>query len=105
MGMQKPSNSEEAVMQAILVLNSVSVPFGGPPDDANFFGGVKTQWQAVWDHKNRILYWRSHSNQNMQRVRLADMDIGEGGTERQLETNSPQLPWFNDASPLFQPKK
>merc|ERR1712070_813110 len=53
--MVKPIDGEEAVMQAFHVLNSVSVPFG-----ANFFGGYQTQWAAVWDHKRRALYWRSH---------------------------------------------
>merc|ERR1711920_501330 len=68
-----PSNGEDAVMQAVHVLNSVSVPIG------DFFGGAKTQWSAVWDHRNRILYWRSHLDQSLQRVRLVDMGIQEGG--------------------------
>merc|ERR1712007_27318 len=98
--MPKPSNREEAIMQAIHVLNSVSVA-----DTSSFFGGAETQWAAVWDQTNRTLYWRSHNNHNMQRVRFADVDLAEGGIEKQINPISPQLPWFSDASASFQPKK
>merc|ERR1711924_565248 len=96
--MSHPTDLQDAVMQAFHTLNSVSVPFGAP-----FFGGYKTQWSAVYDHKNRTFYWRSHSNQDIQRIRLADMNIGPGGTEKHLLVNSSQLQWLNDASSLFEP--
>lgn len=100
--LQKPSNVQEALMQAVHTINSVSGPTNAP-----LFGleGAQTQWAAVYDQKNGALYWRSYGNQNLQRVRLADMDIGEGGVETQLLVNSSTLPWFTDAKSLFQPKE
>merc|ERR1712061_163342 len=96
--MPVPNDGEEALMQAIHTLNSVSVPLG-----AEFFGGYETQWVAVYDHKNGAVYWRSHRNQNMQRVQLQDMDIARGGSEQKLLVNSSKLQWFFDASSIFQP--
>eukprot|EP00747_Dinoflagellata_sp_TGD_P169174 gnl/TRDRNA2_/TRDRNA2_197450_c0_seq1.p1 gnl/TRDRNA2_/TRDRNA2_197450_c0~~gnl/TRDRNA2_/TRDRNA2_197450_c0_seq1.p1 ORF type:complete len:410 (-),score=41.83 gnl/TRDRNA2_/TRDRNA2_197450_c0_seq1:173-1402(-) len=95
----KPNSSEEALMQAVHTLNSISVPSG---DD--FFGGFLTQWSVVYDHKNRTLYWRSHNNQNLQRIRLADAGLAEGHREQKLSVNSSQLPWFADAAALLHPE-
>ena len=100
--MPMPSDRKTAIMQAIHVLNSVTV--AGGRSGSEFLGGSKTQWAAVWDQTNRTLYWRSQSNQNMQRLRFADVDLREGGIAKQIDPSNPQLPWFSDASSFFQPK-
>ena len=93
--MPEPTNSEDAIMQAIHVVNSVSLPGG------HWTSGYQTQWAVVYDQKNRVLYWRSHNNQSMQRLRLADVAIAEGGDEKQLDVFNAQLPWFTDAASVF----
>ena len=93
--MPPPINSEVAIMQAIHVLNSVSVPGGG------WFNSSQTQWAAVYDHINLALYFRSHTNQNMQRLRLKDAGLNSGSQERRMAVNTSALAWFEDASSAF----
>ena len=96
--MRVPDTPAEAVMQAVHVLNSVSCPGGVWFDHVD---GSKTQWAVVWDHGGKTLYWRTHSNQNMQRLHLADAGITMGAAEKQLLVNSSELPWFSDAALAF----
>merc|ERR1711865_501863 len=61
--MPKPKNGQEAIMQAIHTLNSISVPLS--EGATGFYDGDRTQWSAVYDQKNRTVYWRTYNNQNM----------------------------------------
>jgi len=100
-GMPAPKEYQEAVMQAVHVLNTITVPMGnqiGTDSGTGEGRGDHTQWGVVYDHKRKIMYWRSQANQNMQRLRLADAEIAIGMKERYLAVESPRLPWYNDAS-------
>lgn len=94
--MPAPENYQDAVMQAWKVLNTVSVPQGTQLGKDNEFDS--THWAVVWDHINATVYFRTRSNQSLQRVRLADADIGVGGKMSVLPLSSPALPFFNDAA-------
>ena len=93
--MPPPINSEAAIMQAMHVVNSVSVPGG------RWFNSSQTQWAAVYDQTNLVLYFRSHTNQNMQRLRLRDAGLGPGSEERRMVVNTSALAWYADAASAF----
>lgn len=106
-GMPKPTSYLEAVMQTVHVLNTVTVPMGsqigtdsGPGEGL----GDHTQYAVIYDSKNQIIYWRTQVNQNLQRLRLQDAGLGKGGQQQIIATQSPVLPWFNDAAASLLPK-
>jgi len=106
--MPKPKSYEEAVMQAVHTLNTITVPMGsqiGTDSGKGEGEGDHTQWAVIYDHKNATLYWRSEANQNLQRLRLADAKLTTGMKEQVLRVESPRLPWFNDAAVAFQPRE
>eukprot|EP00591_Stephanopyxis_turris_P007294 CAMPEP_0195525598 /NCGR_PEP_ID=MMETSP0794_2-20130614/26108_1 /TAXON_ID=515487 /ORGANISM="Stephanopyxis turris, Strain CCMP 815" /LENGTH=57 /DNA_ID=CAMNT_0040656087 /DNA_START=36 /DNA_END=206 /DNA_ORIENTATION=+ len=37
--------------------------------------GDHTKFGVIYDHKNQTLYWRAVTNQNFQRLRLADANL------------------------------
>jgi len=95
-GMSKPASYQDAVMHAVHTLNTVTVPMG---DQMGTDGtGDHTQFGTVLDHKNRIVYWRTQINQNLQRLRLSDAGIGTDGVKMFLPVYSEELPWFNDVA-------
>lgn len=87
-------------MQAVHVLNTVTVPMGAPEGSA---ADDRTAWGAVYDHPNRTVYWRSRANQNLQRLRLADAALAPGAATSHLSVQSPELPWYTDAAHAFAP--
>lgn len=106
--MPPATSYEDAVMQAVHVINSVSVPPGrqfGTDSGAGEGSGDHTLWAVIYDHAvPPTLYWRTTPNQSLQRLRLADIDISKGAVELFLPLAT-QLPWFNDASASFKPNK
>jgi choloylglycine hydrolase len=105
-GMSSPADYREAIQQAVHTLNVVTVPMGeqigtdsGPGEGA----GDHTMWGVLYDHKQRILYWRTEHNQNLQRVRLADLPLEAGAPVKFLVLDDPanDLPWFHDATSSF----
>lgn len=106
-GMPKPGSYQEAIMQTVHVLNTVTVPMGsqiGTDSGKGEGAGDHTQYAIIYDSKNKIIYWRTQVNQNLQRLRLEDAGLEKGGQEQVMNTQSPQLPWFNDASGSLSPK-
>lgn len=106
-GMPKPTSYQEAIMQTVHVLNTVTVPMGDQigTDSGKGEGlGDHTQYAIIYDSKNKIIYWRTQVNQNLQRLRLADAGLGKGSKEQIIATQSPKLPWFNDAAGSLLPK-
>eukprot|EP00931_Biecheleriopsis_adriatica_P107678 TRINITY_DN82000_c0_g1_i1.p1 TRINITY_DN82000_c0_g1~~TRINITY_DN82000_c0_g1_i1.p1 ORF type:complete len:363 (-),score=36.49 TRINITY_DN82000_c0_g1_i1:5-991(-) len=100
-GMPKPGSYKEAVMQTVHVMNTITVPMGQQiGTDSGKGEGVddRTHWGIIYDHVNRILYWRSMENQNLQRIRLSDADITAGGHAQYLHMSGKELPWFHDAA-------
>merc|ERR1712217_709591 len=99
----QPSSYQEAVEQALHVLNSVTVPMGQQMGtDSGFGEGLAdhTHWGHIYDHKAATLYWRTQTNLQLQRVQLPDSIVGPKSVAKTLSyTNS--LPWFNDATHAF----
>ena len=102
--MPAPSSYQQAVQHALHVLNTITVPMGAQMGTDSGFGEGQadhTHYAHVYDHKNSVLYWRTQSNQQLQRVRLSDV----------LRNSSPpfslplinDLPFFNDAAKAFGP--
>ena len=99
--MPQPTSYAEAVMQALHVLNSVTVPMGqqmGTDSSAGEGAGDHTLWASLMDHKNQVIYWRTQTNQNLQRLALADARLEPGAPEGSLHFSKNDLPWFNDAA-------
>lgn len=75
--LQQPANSDEAVVAAIHMLNTVDIPYGivrgTPTKDFDF-----TQWIVVKDLKNQKLYVRTYQNQNIRSFDLESQHIVPG---------------------------
>jgi len=104
--MPPPTGYEEAIQQAIHVLNSITVPMGeqmGTDSGSGEGEADHTHYGHVYDHKQAILYWRHQSNQQLQRLQLSDVDLSHGAGVRSLSYNvsANKLPWFSDASHAF----
>merc|ERR1712217_368168 len=107
-GMPKPRSYEEAMMQAVHTLNTITVPMGLQigTDSGDGSGEGKadnTQYGVIYDHKNLTIYWRSAVNQNLQRLRLEDCGLAQGSTVQIVNMFEPVLPWFNDAAKALKP--
>eukprot|EP00930_Biecheleria_cincta_P098733 TRINITY_DN90387_c0_g1_i1.p1 TRINITY_DN90387_c0_g1~~TRINITY_DN90387_c0_g1_i1.p1 ORF type:complete len:351 (-),score=52.36 TRINITY_DN90387_c0_g1_i1:280-1332(-) len=106
-GMPKPVSYQEAIMQAVHVLNTVTVPMGSQMGTDSGEGeglGDHTQYAVIYDSKNQIIYWRTQVNQNLQRLRLQDAGLEVGSKEHVIAAQDPELPWFHDASGSLSPK-
>lgn len=98
--LRPPSSYDEAVMQAVFVLNVVTVPPGRQLGTDTAAGSVNfdhTNFGVVYDHKLSILYWRSEFNMNLQRLRLSDVPLAGGAPRKKLNLHN-ALPWFEDAA-------
>jgi len=109
-GLPKPKSYEEAMMQAVHTLNTITVPMGmqmgtDSGDGSGEGQADHTQYGVIYDHKQRHVYWRTAVNQNLQRLRLEDCALTKGSKMQTLAMFSPSLPWFNDASRLLDPKE
>ena len=100
--MPPPQSLQQALSQAVGALNTITVPMGAPPGtDSGKGSGEKgdsdhSLFGVVRDHGNRVLYWRSAINPSLQRLRLADLRLGEGEPVKTLSVRSG--PWFVDAA-------
>ena len=101
--MSTPSSLQQAVANAIHVANSVSVPPGSQPgkDMSSATSDHRTEFIVVYDHKNRAVYWRSVWNQNLARVELSELRLNVGDKQEVLLVKSREIPWYYDASKLF----
>ena len=104
-GLPPPKSHREALMHAVHVLNTVTVPPGAQmgtdsgPGEGN---GDHTMWGVIYDHRNATLYFREQTNQNLNRVRLADLHLSEGSRIVRLPVGPDNgLPFVNDAAPMF----
>ncbi len=74
-GMEAPKSYSQAIMQAVHVLNTVTVPMGDQwgTDSGAKSGegkGDHTLYGVVYDHIGKTLYWRTTNNQNLQKLDL-----------------------------------
>ena len=102
--MKAAGSYQEAVQQALHVLNTITVPMGEQMGTDSGFGEGEadhTHYAHVYDHKNRVLYWRHQTNLNLQRVQLADLALSPGAKPVTLSLWHNKLPWFNDAARAF----
>ena len=102
--MPPPDSYQHAIEQALHVLNTVTVPMGLQMGTDSGFGEGEadhTHYGHLYDHKQSVLYWRHETNLQLQRARLADLDLAEGAAPRSLSYRAPALPWFNDAAKAF----
>jgi penicillin V acylase-like amidase (Ntn superfamily) len=102
-GLPTPSTYAESIQQAVHVLNSVTVPPGKQMGTDSSKGEGKsdhTMFGVVYDHKQAIVYWRTESNQNLQRLRLVDAHLSLGSPPGSLAFGygKNELPFFNDAA-------
>ena len=155
-GLPIPKDYREAIMQAVHVLNTVTVPPGsqmGTDSGPGEGQGDHTMWGVICarhgrrlelllaaaltvtkararpcistrgsltrclssfpahpsptppradDHRNASIYFREQQNQNLQRVRLADLQLGPGSAIVTLPMGpTNQLAWWSDAVPSF----
>lgn len=101
--MPKPRSGQEAIMQAVDVMNSISVPLGVIGTDSGKGEGEddRTHFGVIYDHLNGTVYWRTASNQNLQRLRLVDARLAQGDPVTSLRISSSKLPFFHDAADAF----
>ena len=100
-GMPAPGTHTEAVQQVVHVLNSVTVPPGaqlGTDSSAGEGAGDHTMFAVVYDFANLTVYWRTEQNQNLQRLRLRDAQLGAGSARGSLPFAKNELPWYHDAA-------
>lgn len=99
--MPKPVSYQQAVQFALHVLNTITVPMGEQMGTDSGIGegqGDHTHYAHIYDHKNKVLYWRHQGNLQLERVRLAD--VLSSPTPLGLSMNN-DLPFFNDAAHAF----
>ena len=92
-------------MQAVHVLNTITVPMGsqmGTDSGAGEGQGDHTQFGVVYDHVNATMYFRSQTNQNLQRLVLQQLSLQQGDAPEYLPVSN-SLPWFVDAAPALKP--
>jgi len=108
-GMSEPKSYKEAVLQAVHILNSVTLPVGlqygtDAGDSPNPKKSGKdyeiTLYGVIYDHLNKTLYWRTNQNQSLQRLRISDLDLKKGAKSRSIHSEN-DLPWFLDVSNAF----
>lgn len=100
--MPTPRSYQEAIQHALHALNTVTVPMGQQMGTDSGFGegnGDHTHYGVIYDHKQRILYWRHQSNLQLERVRLADV-LGSSSPLTLPMVND--LPFFQDAASKFE---
>jgi len=101
---KQPTSYREAVANAVAILNTVTVPMGDiPGTDSEASGGEglgdHTHWGLIRDHLHKEIYLRSQTNPSFRRIRLADLQLGEGEPVTTMEIE--QDPWFLDVSKAF----
>ena len=99
--MPQPNSTQEAVLQAIHVLNSITVPMGaqlGTDSSKGEGQGDHTLYGVVYDHQNKAVYWRTQTNMNVARLQLADAQLKPGDMPGTLPFDKGALPWFTDAA-------
>lgn len=121
-GLPTPTSAKAKVMNAVALLDSVTVPPGQQPATDSGAGegaGDHTIFAVVYErgvvsdssgggNNNATMYWRTDADQSLQRLVLSDLDLGsDGGSDPPAEVRflsvANDLPWFTDAASSFQP--
>jgi hypothetical protein len=103
------------IMNAVALLDAVTVPPGQQPATDSGQGegpGDHTVYAVVYERgvpgaSGPTMYWRSVSDQSLQRLVLTDLalDVAQNSTSDEVLFLhvSNDLPWFVDAAAAFQP--
>lgn len=98
-------------MQAVHIMNTVTLPIGthqygtDAGDSSGLFQGKDVEYTlygVIYDHLNKILYWRTSVNQSLQRLRISDLNLSEGSKTHSIHSEN-KLEWFIDMSKAFNP--
>lgn len=97
-----PNDMPSAVAQCLAAMDTVSTP-AGLQRDTDWVGEL-TVAGFVRDHRDPTIFWRTYRNQQLQRLRLADLDLRVGSQRVYLSLAEPTgLPWFHDARGALHP--
>ncbi|GMI10016.1 hypothetical protein TrVE_jg4384 [Triparma verrucosa] len=103
-GLEEPKSNKDLIMNAVHLLNSVTIPPGlimGTDSGEGEGEGDHTIFGMVYDHTENVVYYRSYDNQSLQRVRLSDLGLDEiGGAKKFLPIVNDQK-WFIDSARSF----
>jgi len=102
--MARPGSYAEAISQAVQVLNTITVPIGeqiGTDSGVGEGEADHTNYGVVYDHKRKVVYWRTETNQNLQRVALSDIFSAKSEKPIFLPLMVNELPFYNDAFKSF----
>merc|ERR1739841_454193 len=81
-GIEQPKSYQEAVANAVAVINSVTVPMGEIPGTGGQ-GSMHshTHWGIIRDHHNPSIYFRSETNPSYSKVVLSNVPLRRGNRE------------------------
>lgn len=105
-GLDEPSDLKEAIMDAVHLLNSVTVPRGeqyGTDSGAGEGSGDHTVFGLVYDHDNASIYWRSYDNQQLKKIDLRgslNLDV-VGGEKKYSSIVNSDLTYFDEVTNTF----
>lgn len=105
-GMEIPESQQDAVAQALAVMNTVTVPMGVRigTDSRPGEGSVATYWGAIYNHRDPTVYWRTAENPLLRRLRLKDLNLDESNDVLHLPLDEKKLKWFSDATSELEPR-
>ena len=75
--LERPMNAKAGAIAAIHLLNTVDIPFGGVRSSQNKATDF-TQWVVIKDLTNKVLYYRTYSDPNVQSFELLSKDVEVG---------------------------
>lgn len=103
-GLEAPKSNKDLIMNAVHLLNSVTIPPGlmmGTDSGDGEGEGDHTIFGIVYDHTENVVYYRSFDNQSLQRVRLQDLNLDEVGGAKNFLPVVNDNDWFVDAARSF----
>jgi choloylglycine hydrolase len=95
-GLPAPKSYTDAITQAVHILNTIQTPWGAPGTDsakpASIGNFDHTTWSVVRDHQNKILYFRTVTNQQLHAVDLKKLDLTRSSVlSLEIDKSDPQL--------------
>jgi len=107
-GLEEPKSHKDLIMNAVHLLNSVTIPPGSQygTDSGDGEGeGDHTIFGVVYDHTSLTMYLRSYENQSLQRISLRELALQTPGAEKRYLPVVNSNAWYVDATGSFSAKK
>ena len=94
-GAEEPQSKREAVMEALHLLDSVTIPKNRYQPE----NGEYTRFSVIYNHGfPREVYFRTESRHSLFRLPFADVDFTIDAAQTWVPINVPNsMPWFIDA--------